>query len=269
MPQITEGGYIKLDVYEEVSAVIASTANSPLGPTTTIRSASTTVLVQNHRTTVIGGLLADEVDITNNGVPFLSNIPVLGNFFSDRQRSAQKTDLMVFLTPHVILNREDLRELSLDERQKFLQTLGRKEMHQMPMGQVREIFKPSFSVSVPPGAEFGPPNPAPESSSGFGLPASAGGAGPSGTFAPTPLNTYEVGPGARNTTPSGPNVVAPASAALAPVGPLAGAPPAAPGAASPPGTSSRAATYNSVQAESETHKSSGTLDSVKGLFDLR
>ena len=91
VPQITDGGYIKLDVYEEVSAVIASTANSPLGPTTTIRSASTTVLVQNHRTTVIGGLLvADEVDITNNGVPFLSNIPVLGNFFSDKQHSSSK-----------------------------------------------------------------------------------------------------------------------------------------------------------------------------------
>ena len=162
VPQITDGGYIKLDVYEEVSAVIASTENNPLGPTTTIRSASTTVLVQNHRTSVIGGLISDETDITNNGVPFLSNIPVLGNFFSDKQHSAQKTDLLVFLTPHVILNREDLRELSLDERQKFIQTLGRKELHQMPMDQVREIFKPSFSTSVPPGAEYGPSTPPPD-----------------------------------------------------------------------------------------------------------
>jgi general secretion pathway protein D len=161
VPQITEGGYIKLDVYEEVSAVIASTVNNPLGPTTTIRSASTTVLVQNHRTTVIGGLLSDEVDITKQGVPYLSDIPVLGNLFTNRQRNGQKTDLLVFLTPHVILNREDLRELSLDERQRFLQSLGRKEIHDMPLQQVREIFKPSFSTSVPPGAEFGSPNPQP------------------------------------------------------------------------------------------------------------
>lgn len=159
VPQITEGGYIKLDIYEEVSAVIASTVNNPLGPTTTIRSASTTVLVQNHRTTVIGGLISSELDVTKNGVPFLSNIPVLGNFFTDKQNALQKTDLLVFLTPHVILNREDLRELSLDERQKFLQTLGRKELHQMPLDQVREIFKPSFEQSVPPGAEYGPPQP--------------------------------------------------------------------------------------------------------------
>jgi general secretion pathway protein D len=162
VPQVTEGGYIKLDVYEEVSAVINSTLNNPLGPTTTIRAASTTVLVQNHRTTVIGGLLADEVDITKQGVPYLSNIPVLGNFFTNRIRNGQKTDLLVFLTPHVILNREDLRELSLDERQRFLQTLGRREIHDMPLAQVREIFKPSFSTSVPPGAEFGSPNPQPD-----------------------------------------------------------------------------------------------------------
>jgi general secretion pathway protein D len=162
VPQITEGGYIKLDVYEEVSAVIASTVNNPLGPTTTIRAASTTVLVQNHRTTVIGGLLSDEVDITKQGVPYLSNIPVLGNFFTNRNRNGQKTDLLVFLTPHVILSREDLRELSLDERQHFLQDLGRKEMHEMPLAQVREIFKPSFGMTVPPGAEFGSPNPQPD-----------------------------------------------------------------------------------------------------------
>jgi general secretion pathway protein D len=264
VPQITEGGYIKLDVYEEVSAVILSTVNNPLGPTTTIRSASTTVLVQNHRTTVIGGLLADGVDISRNGVPFLSNIPVLGNFFTDRQRNGQKTDLMVFLTPHVILNREDLRELSLDERQRFLQTLGRKEVHDMPLAQVREIFKPSFSVSVPPGAEFGAPNPQPDSGAGFSAP---GAAAPSGAmYAPPPPNTYEIAPGARNSSRSG----ASAPVAIAPAGPLAGAPPAAAapvGAA--PATYSSAPAPGSVQAEAGTHKSSGTLDSVKGLFDLR
>ena len=68
---------------------------------------------------------------------------------------------MVFLTPHVILNREDLRELSLDERQKFLQTLGRKEMHQMPMDQVRELFKPSFSAFGASGCGVRSPIPSP------------------------------------------------------------------------------------------------------------
>jgi general secretion pathway protein D len=269
VPQITEGGYIKLDVYEEVSAIILSTINNPLGPTTTIRSASTTVMVQNHRTTVIGGLLSDEVDITNNGVPFLSDIPVLGNFFSDRQRNGQKTDLLVFLTPHVILNREDLRELSLDERQRFLQNLGRKEVHDMPLDQVREIFKPSFSVSVPPGAEFGAPNPQPYS----------GAAGPTGTSGyettPTPPNTYEVGPSAARTAPAnGPNTMAGGVTAVAPAGPLSGAPsaPAPAGSSAAAGNTTQVSTASSpasVQAQASGHKSGGTLDSVKGLFELR
>ncbi len=268
VPQITEGGYVKLDVYEEVSAVILSTENNPLGPTTTIRSASTTVMVQNHRTTVIGGLLADEVDVSRNGVPFLSNIPVLGNFFTDRQRNGDKTDLLVFLTPHVILNREDLRELSLDERQRFLQTLGRKQVHDMPLAQVREIFKPSFGVSVPPGAEFGAPNPQPDSGGSFGAPGAGAPAG--GVYAPPPPNTYEIAPGAgaRSGSPSSPSAAAPAGVAIAPAGPLAGAPPAPPPGAAP-AVSQGGPAHGSAQAEAATHKSSGTLDSVKGLFDLR
>ena len=261
VPQITEGGYIKLDVYEEVSAVILSTINNPLGPTTTIRSASTTVTVQNHRTTVIGGLLADEVDITKQGVPYLSNIPVLGNFFTNRQRNGQKTDLLVFLTPHVILNREDLRELSLDERQRFLQSLGRKEVHDMPLQQVRELFKPSFSVSVPPGAEFGSPNPQPEGNGSLVPPGAAGGE------SATPMNTYEIGPSAKGIVPPRPGTSVPANAAIAPAGPLA----AAPSTSSSPGSpaTTAGASHTGIQTEAAAHRSGGTLDSVKGLFDLR
>jgi general secretion pathway protein D len=238
VPQITEGGYVKLDVYEEVSAVLLSTVNNPLGPTTTIRSASTTVMVQNHRTTVIGGLLADQVDITKNGVPFLSNLPVLGNFFTDRQRSDQKTDQLVFLTPHVILNREDLRELSLDERQRFLQRLGHKELHDMPLAQVREVFKPNFGVSVPLGAKFGSPNPQPD---GGGAGGSAG--TPGGEAGQTPIDA--VGPGPLRGVRSGS---------------LSGA--SAPNA-------SAGSSHESLQAEAAAYRSGGTLDSVRGLFDLR
>ena len=58
VPQVSQGEYVRLDLYEEVSNVVPGTQNSTLGPTTTIRSASTTVLVQNHRTAVVGGLIS-------------------------------------------------------------------------------------------------------------------------------------------------------------------------------------------------------------------
>ena len=82
VPQVSDGDYVRLDLYEEVSNVVASTANNTLGPTTTIRSASTKVLVQNHRTAVIGGLISNNDNFERQGVPWISDIPVLGNLFS-------------------------------------------------------------------------------------------------------------------------------------------------------------------------------------------
>jgi general secretion pathway protein D len=160
IPQVSEGDYVKLDLYEEVSNVVPGTTNvvtNPNGPTTTIRSASTTVLVMDHRTAVIGGLLANDTENAVQGVPFISDIPVIGNLFSDRSRTTAKTNLLVFLTPHIIRTRQDLRALSLAERQDLIKRLGPKEMHNMPEVQIRELSKPSFSISVPPAATLPPP----------------------------------------------------------------------------------------------------------------
>ena len=144
---------MRLDVYEEVSNVVSGTTNqntNPLGPTTTIRSASTTVMVQDHRTAVIGGLLSSESDVQRSAIPFISDIPVIGNLFTDNGSNRQKDNLLVFLTPHVVRTREDLRALALDERQKFTDALGRRELHQMPMEQYKQLYQPTFSVPVSP-----------------------------------------------------------------------------------------------------------------------
>src|SRR5260370_21250949 len=101
VPQVSEGDYVKLDLYEEVSNVVNGTQTNTLGPTTTIRSASTTVMIQNHRTPVVAGLLASQDQITNQGVPFISSIPVLGNLFSNKPTAKQKAHRMAFLPPHL------------------------------------------------------------------------------------------------------------------------------------------------------------------------
>ena len=150
VPQVSQGEYVKLDLYEEVSNVVNGTQNNSLGPTTTIRSASTTVLVQNHRTAVIGGLLSSETDNGRQGVPFISDIPVLGNLFSDNSRDHQKQNLLVFLTPHIVRTRDDLQSLALDERQKFVRALGRSEVNNMPPGQFEQMYQPTFNRAVSP-----------------------------------------------------------------------------------------------------------------------
>jgi general secretion pathway protein D len=150
IPQVTQGDYVRLDVYEEVSNVVASTENNTNGPTTTIRSASTSVLVQDHRTAVIGGLISSDYEQERQGIPFLSDIPVLGNLMSDVSRSANKDNLLVFLTPHIIRTRDDLQALALDERQKFVRSLGRKDVNNMPASQFQQLYQPTFNAAVSP-----------------------------------------------------------------------------------------------------------------------
>jgi general secretion pathway protein D len=222
VPQVSEGDYVKLDLYEEVSNVVNGTQTNTLGPTTTIRSASTTVMIQNHRTAVVGGLLASQDQITNQGVPFISKIPVLGNLFSDKNNDKQKDNLIVFLTPHIVRNKTELRSLALDERQKFVNSLGRKEIHDMPASQIHEVYKPSFSIPVSPDADLnapygvvspvapGPENPA----STEPAPASSGASGE------TPFNTTEIGPTSMNKTGSAATAASATSAATAESAPL-------------------------------------------------
>jgi len=150
VPQVSQGEYVKLDMYEEVSNVVNGTQNNTLGPTTTIRSASTTVLVQNHRTAVIGGLLSSETDNGRQGVPFISDIPVICNLFTQNSRDAQKQNLLVFLTPHIVRTRDDLQSLALDERQKFVRALGRNEVNNMPSGQFEQMYQPTFNRAISP-----------------------------------------------------------------------------------------------------------------------
>ena len=122
-PQISEGGMVRLDLFEEVSA-LTNQANSlvntaQLGPVTTIRSATTSVVVRDKQTVVIGGLISDSTDNSESGVPFLSDIPVLGNLFRSTTGTREKINLLIFLTPHIIRTSAEHREKSLEERDKL------------------------------------------------------------------------------------------------------------------------------------------------------
>jgi len=140
--------------------------------------------VQDHRTAVIGGLMSNNDNIQRQGVPWISDIPVLGNLFSSTSTDKQKDNLLVFLTPHVVRNKTDLRALALDERMRFVNSLGNREMHDMPSSSIRSMYDPTFSVAVPPAADLNMQN-----NNGVAVPAS--GAVPEGDK-PTPFNTEEI-----------------------------------------------------------------------------
>jgi general secretion pathway protein D len=116
-PQISEGETVRLDYFNEVSAVTSATGN--LGPTTTKRTVENTVYVKDGETVMIGGMIMDTLGETVNQVPFLGDIPFLGNLFKSRAESTDKVNLIVLLTPHIVRDPIDLQALTLEEREKF------------------------------------------------------------------------------------------------------------------------------------------------------
>ncbi|PZS43128.1 type II secretion system protein GspD [Stenotrophomonas maltophilia] len=101
-PQISEGGTVKLDIYQEVSSIDAQSANSAAGIITNKRALDTSVLLDDGQIMVLGGLLEDNVSHGRDAVPGLGRIPVLGALFRSDTRKRSKTNLMVFLRPHVV-----------------------------------------------------------------------------------------------------------------------------------------------------------------------
>ena len=102
-PQVTEGGTVKLKVYQEISSVVPTTSNVKSADLiTNKRSIENTVLVDDGQTVVIGGLISDDTKNNDSKVPLLGDIPFIGNFFKYQTRNRDKTNLMVFLRPYVL-----------------------------------------------------------------------------------------------------------------------------------------------------------------------
>ncbi len=117
-PQISEGDYIKLDIYQEISAV-STTASTATDLITTKRSAKTSVVVRNKQTVVIGGLIQDKEIKNVTRVPLLSDIPFLGWLFKSTSTSMQKTNLLVYLTPTIVKEFDDLDALKQRKQGEF------------------------------------------------------------------------------------------------------------------------------------------------------
>ena len=113
-PQISENGTVKLQIFQEVSSVQASTINAPNGPTTNKRSIESNVLVDDGSIVVLGGLLQDEYAGNQEKVPGIGDLPIFGNLFKSETRSRRKTNLMVFLRPVVVRDAQQSDDLSFD-----------------------------------------------------------------------------------------------------------------------------------------------------------
>ena len=108
-----EGRKVQLDIRQEIST-LSETAESvlvELGPTTNKREAQTSVIVDNGHTVVIGGLMSDNISVVERKIPLLGDIPLIGWLFRFQSKRVVKTNLLIFLTPHVLQDSEDLQAI--------------------------------------------------------------------------------------------------------------------------------------------------------------
>ncbi len=118
-PHINPDGKVIMDVAPEISSLLQDTtvriSDSVSAPVFSKRSAQSRVAIDNGKTIVIGGLMEDKKDMIVNKVPLLGDMPLVGHLFRRTQVNKSKTELLIFLTPHVAMESEQLHDMSKDE----------------------------------------------------------------------------------------------------------------------------------------------------------
>jgi general secretion pathway protein D len=124
-PFITSDGLIEMILAPQISSLsdqtipISSggTNGAPIGaPIINIRSADTVVVTPDGQTVVIGGLMQNQKTQTETKIPFLGDIPLLGNLFKRKLKQDVKTELLIFLTPHIVAEPTQLAGMTAKER---------------------------------------------------------------------------------------------------------------------------------------------------------
>ena len=123
-PYISPEGYVEMIVAPQISS-IDPTQTAPISagvnaPVIDVRSADTVVVTPDLQTVVIGGLMGADKSFSESKIPFLGDIPLLGNLFKHKTTASSKTELLIFLTPHIVRAPSQLASLSLQEQNHML-----------------------------------------------------------------------------------------------------------------------------------------------------
>jgi general secretion pathway protein D len=134
-PQVNQAEIVRLEIGVEVIKLKSTETTDT--PSTFTRTADTTVIVHNEETVVIGGMIGQDTTTGEYKVPLLGDIPVLGWLFKSRSNSQEKTNLYIFITPHIVENPAELADLYQKKRGKI------EEVHKVPGDIADEFFYPA------------------------------------------------------------------------------------------------------------------------------
>jgi len=122
-PLINQDGLVVMDIFQEASVQgppgTAVTINNSLVPVSNQRQASATVAVKDHDTIILGGMISTSQTKTKSGVPYLKDIPLLGNLFRSSANTEQRVELIVLLRPTVLPTPEAAAAVANVERMKL------------------------------------------------------------------------------------------------------------------------------------------------------
>jgi general secretion pathway protein D len=124
-PRVNQGGMVTMDISQEVSDVSSTDTSTLNSPTITQRKIDSTIAVQDNETIALGGLIKDSRTNGSSGLPYLSDIPVVGALFGTKSHAIDRTELIVLITPHVVDNLQKARAVTDELRRKLpgLETL--------------------------------------------------------------------------------------------------------------------------------------------------
>lgn len=151
-PQVNEGAGVQLTIEQEVSSVSGSTG---VDISINKREIKTTVMADNGATVILGGLIDEDVQESVQKVPFLGDIPILGNLFKSTSNTKRKRNLMVFLRPTIIrdgslmnqISKEKYNYIRADElrkREEGLSLMSDEKLPLMPEWNDKLSLPPSF-----------------------------------------------------------------------------------------------------------------------------
>jgi general secretion pathway protein D len=168
-PRINPGGLVYMDISQQVSQPNRSVPLVNGNASISERKLATQVAVQSGQTVLLGGLIQQAESNTDTGIPGLNRVPILGHLFGNTDRSRNRTELIVLITPRVVQGEEDAKRITDDYQRKF-------ESLAPLRTQAQERERPTTyvpAVTAPLPAEAAPPQPLPAAAPAVTAPATA------------------------------------------------------------------------------------------------
>ena len=118
-PRVNSGGLVTMEIKQEVSNAVSTISSEIDAPTIQQRQVESTVAINSGETIVLGGLIQDTQTNAESGIPILHRIPLLGKLFGQTRDEVRRTELLVMITPRVIRNRNEAKDVTEEFKRKL------------------------------------------------------------------------------------------------------------------------------------------------------